>query len=239
MLAEDYKPPIASSRPETWPVHRALVPEGSPYFSHNFTIFSRSPAKKKISKRLLCEIWGIFPAVFWPGGSEPDLWGEWLLLWRPIRSPVRWATVAKANLRQGGWNEGKRGDVANTKYMLKYIHIHTGGILFCINLYTSYTLVGSVNLLRQIQVQAPRQAPLLRILKGFTIRGHVCKDAEVDLFYPVNMVMIAFESLVKLFLESASRTNQNARVFFCHKFPNPWCPDYSTFVCSSRYRCAD
>lgn len=76
-------------------------------FPHNFTRFSQGAQRIK-SASLLCEIWGIFPAVFWPGGSEPDLWGEWLLLWRPIRSPVRWATVAKANLRQGGWNEGKR-----------------------------------------------------------------------------------------------------------------------------------
>lgn len=78
-----------------------------PFFPHNFTRFSQGAQRIK-SASAMCEIWGIFPAVFWPGGSEPDLWGEWLLLWRPIRSPVRWATVAKANLRQGGWNEGKR-----------------------------------------------------------------------------------------------------------------------------------
>ena len=123
MLAEDYKPPIASSRPATWPVHGGWYRK-RPFFPHNFTRFSQGAQPIKSAIAMCVKSEEFFPAVFWPGGSEPDLWGEWLLLWRPIRSPVRWATVAKANLRQGGWNEGKRGDVANTKYMLKYIHIH-------------------------------------------------------------------------------------------------------------------
>ncbi len=105
--------------------------------------------------------------------------------------------------------EAKRGNVANTKYMMKYVHnnIH----MYYVYIYTYihiyiytyihiyiytyihiyiYTYrhtyvyiyihksihfphtvyrVGSVNLLQQIQ--APRQALLFRILKGFTIQS--------------------------------------------------------------------